>query len=488
MTLVQEGGTLDGFRIGRRLHAGAMASIHEVTYADGRPSLFPMVMKVPHMGSNDGSENIIGFEIEHQMLQVLQGPHVPRFVAAGDLTNVPYLVMEQLPGQNLEQWMAGWHDAGQRIPEPQIVGVGARLAEAVHSLHEQNVCHHDLKPANVMMNGSAPLVLIDFGLSRHADYPDLLAEELRKAIGSPAWIAPEQIVGVRGDPRSDVFAIGVILYEMVSAHLPFGAPQTPGGMRQRLWASPRPLRAVRDDVPEWLQEIVFRCLEPQAEKRYPSAAHLLFDLRNPAQVEITERGRQTVVRGFWWHLQRWVRAAGMEYQPSPLPQEQIQSVPIVMVALPNHDVSEAAMYALRQATARSLGTRPGARLAVVTVTGSGLGSATGGETRRHIQQLAEFKKWAQGLDLQSHQVSYHILESGDVAQALLRYAVGNKVNLIIMGAATHGISLQRFVATIPIKVAMEAPCTVILVKEPLPFARIPDEGSLYGPTDRMKLH
>lgn len=71
-----------------------------------------------------------------------------------------------------------------------------------------------------------------------------------------------------------------------------------------------------------------------------------------------------------------------------------------------------------------------------------------------------------------HQTSYHVLESGDVAQALLRYAEGNQVSLIIMGAATHGLSMQRFVATVPIKVAMSAPCTVILVKEAMPFKNL----------------
>jgi nucleotide-binding universal stress UspA family protein len=79
------------------------------------------------------------------------------------------------------------------------------------------------------------------------------------------------------------------------------------------------------------------------------------------------------------------------------------------------------------------------------------------------------RQWAQPIDLTRHQASYHVLESSDVADALLRYAQGNDVNMIIMGAATHGLQVQRFVATVPIKVAMEAPCTVILVKQNLPF-------------------
>ena len=474
MSRLEEGSELDGFRIGPLLHAGAMARIYEVDYADGRVPPFPMVMKVPLMREGDGSENIVGFEIEHQLLQVLHGPHVPRFVAAGDLDRVPYLVMEHLHGATLEAWMKNFSDAGQPVPVDEIARVGAQLAQALHSLHQQNVCHLDLKPANVLLTDDGRLVLLDFGLSCHAHYPDLLAEEFRKAVGSPAWIAPEQVVGVRGDPRSDVFAIGVILYEMATGELPFGFPSTQGGLRQRLWMSPTPPRAHRADLPEWLQEVILRCLEPQAGQRYPSAAHLMFDLRNPGQVSVTERGRKLKGPGFWWHFKRWLRAAGMQYEPSPLPSQQISEVPIVMVAVPNHDVSDVAMYALRQATARSLGTRPGARLAVVTVVNSSFTSS--GEDRNETwlmrHHLTGFRKWAEGLDLSGHQVSFHVLESGDVAQALLRYAEGNNVSLIIMGAATHGLSMQRFVATVPIKVAMHAPCTVVLVKEPLPFAQL----------------
>lgn len=94
MTRLEEGAKLDGFRIGACLHAGAMAQIYAVTYADGRVSPFAMVMKVPRMKAGDGSENIVGFEIEHQLLQVLHGPHVPHvphFVAAGDMSRIPYL-------------------------------------------------------------------------------------------------------------------------------------------------------------------------------------------------------------------------------------------------------------------------------------------------------------------------------------------------------------------------------------------------------------
>jgi nucleotide-binding universal stress UspA family protein len=108
-------------------------------------------------------------------------------------------------------------------------------------------------------------------------------------------------------------------------------------------------------------------------------------------------------------------------------------------------------------------------VSVISPGDSSATDSTRSETTLHRQHITRMKQWAQPLDLSQHQASFHVLESSDVADALLRYAHGNDVNMIIMGAATHGLQVQRFVATVPIKVAMEAPCTVILVKQSLPF-------------------
>lgn len=472
MKLLESGTEIDGFRVVDCIHAGGMAHIYAVEYAQAdRSPGFPMAMKIPRMTAGDGAENIVSFEVELQILPVLSGPHVPRFVAAGDLVRLPYLVMEYIPGQTLQHWL----DAPGRCDITTIARLGAATARAAHSLHQQNVCHLDLKPANVLVKEDGTAVLLDFGLSCHAHYPDLLAEEMRQAVGSPAWIAPEQVVGVRGDPRSDIFAIGVMLYELATGELPFGAPTTSGGMRQRLWMTPAPPRKHRADIPPWLQEVILRCLEPEASQRYPSAAHLAFDLSHPEQVLMTERGERTERTPLSTHFKRWLRAAGMHYTPSPLPSAQIEDTPILMVAVPHADVSDATLYSLRQAVARSLGIRPGARLACVTVISPGASSISDSErseTTLHRQHMARLRQWAQGLDLTGHAVSYHVLEAGDVAQALVRYAASNHVSMMILGAATHGLQMQRFIDTVPIRVARDAPCTVILVKQALPFEQL----------------
>ena len=475
MKLLETGTEVDGFTVLDCIHSGGMAHIYRVEYAVGPPNPgFPLAMKIPRMTAGDGAENIVSFEVELQILPTLTGPHVPRFVAAGDMERLPYLVMEYVHGPTLDHWL----ELPERPSAETIARLGAAMARAVHSLHQQNVCHLDLKPGNVLFSSEDHAMLLDFGLSCHSHYPDLLAEELRKAVGSPAWIAPEQVVGVRGDPRSDIFAIGVMLYELATGELPFGAPTTQGGLRQRLWMTPAPARQHRPDLPEWLQEIIMRCLEPEADQRHPSAAHLAFDLSHPEQVQVTVRGQRTRGPGAWKHLKRWFKAAGMHYQPSPLPARQIDEVPIVMVAIPYGDVTDSTLYSLRQAVARSLGIRPGARLACVTVISPSASNSTDherSETSVHRHHLTRLKQWAQGLDLSNHNVSYHVLEASDVAQALVRYAEGNQVSMLILGAATHGLHTQRVVSTIPIRVARDAPCTVLLVKQSLPFAQLAAE-------------
>jgi len=484
MKLMEPGTEIDGFVIGECVHAGGMGHIYRIGYADpGRKPPFPMAMKVPRMTGGDGAENIVGFEVEHQLLQALHGPHVPRFVAAGDLARLPYLVMEYIDGRPLQHWLDEATTTRRRPAASEIAALGAALATAAHSLHMQNAVHLDLKPGNVMIRSDGSAVLLDFGLSWHGHYPDLLAEETRLPVGSAVWMAPEQVVGMRGDPRSDVFAIGVMLYELACGELPFGEPQTRGGLRQRLWMDPVPPRAIAPETPDWLQEVILRCLEPEAKLRYPSAAHLAFDLSNPDQVAVSERGRRTTREGFGTRLRRWIKAAGMHYEPSPLPSLQVDQIPIVMVAVPWKDASDATLYSLRTATNRSLGIRPGARLACVTVVSAGDSDHMvpgRGETDVHRAHLDRLRQWARGLDLEGHQVSFHVLEAGDVARALVDYARANAISLLILGAATHGVKFQRLIATVPVRVAMEAPCSVMLVKQSLPFERLGMEPTLAG--------
>lgn len=461
MTAIPEPGTeIDGFRIGSRIHSGGMAVICRVS---GPDTGFPLVMKIPRLGFGEPAGTVIGFEVEQMLLAALQGSHVPRYVAAGDVTVEPYLVMEYIEGQVLSEWTA-------RAPlaPAEVARLGTALAAAAHSLHRQDVVHCDIKPRNVIIRPGGEAVLIDFGLARHGHFPDLLAEEFSQPLGSPPYMAPEQIFGVRCDPRSDVFAIGAILYELATGRLPFGAPASIGGLRKRLYRDPLPPRAVVASIPEWLQEIILRCLEIDAGRRYGSASQLAFDLANPDQVIVTERGRRLKRSGPWLRLRRWLRAAGYEPALCPQPSTRVGAAPIILVAVATAHGNEAQFDALREAVRRASTLYSEYRVACVTVIKPTpvMGGATEEETEtgRHIRQLVRLRHWAEPLKLPVQRLTFHVLEANDAAEALLKYACANQVDQIIIGAPPAGLPLRGVLATVASRVMAEAPCTVTVVR------------------------
>jgi nucleotide-binding universal stress UspA family protein/predicted Ser/Thr protein kinase len=456
---LEAGAELDGFRIEERLHSGGMGHV----YAVSRPGApFPMVMKVPRIGHGEPASSIVTFEVEQMVLAALNGPHAPRFVAAGDLERQPYLVMERIDGRSLQDWV----DGGLVAP-PEVARLGAALATAVHALHAQEALHLDLKPANVLVRPTGEAVLIDFGLARHAHYPDLLAEEFRRPIGSAPYISPEQVLGVRDDPRSDVFSMGVILYELATGRLPFGMPKA-GGLRRRLWRDPVPPRALVPDLPPSLQEVILRCLEPRASARYATAAQVAFDLSHPDQVTVGERGLRVRRAGPLAVMKRWVVAAGMEASPLVRPSAHLAGATIVMVAVATAHGDDAQLEALRRAVKRLLPEGGRTRVACVTVvrTASELGGARDEDTaaNRHIRQLVVLRHWAEPMALPAQQLSFHVLESDDPADALLEYARANQVDHVVIGAPPRDVPLKGILGTVATKVAIEAPCSVTVVR------------------------
>ncbi|GEJ56839.1 bifunctional serine/threonine-protein kinase/universal stress protein [Anaeromyxobacter diazotrophicus] len=458
--LPEPGDVLDGFRIDARLHAGGMGVVYAVS---GRETGFPLVMKVPRLGHGEPGEAVVTYEVEQTVLGALRGPHVPRLVAAGDVTRQPYLVMERVEGEPLKAW-------AERAPLPaaEVARLGAAVATALHALHQQEAIHLDLKPSNVLIRPSGQAVLIDLGLAAHAHYPDLLAEELRRPIGSGPYISPEQVLRVRSDPRSDLFALGVILYELATGRLPFGAPTTPAGLRKRLFRDPIPPRALEPSVPPWLQEIVLRCLEPDARQRHASAAQVAFDLTHPDQVALGERAARLRRRAGLRALLRWLRAAGLEPAPPARPSAQLSTAPIVVAAVATSHGNEAQFEALREVVARLLAPRGETRLACVTVVRPApeLGGATPDDaaSRQRIKHLVLLRHWAEPLHLPPGRVSFHVLESADPAAALVDYARVNQVDHVVLGAPPPDLPFKGLLGTIPTRVALEAPCTVSIVR------------------------
>jgi nucleotide-binding universal stress UspA family protein len=453
------GEIIDGFHLVEPLKPGGMANLWRVTHPD---HLMPLVMKLPFVQAGDNPIALIGFEVEGMILPRLTGEHAPRFVKAGDFSN-PYIVMEFIAGTSLK---ARLDETPLRAEE--VAAVGAKIAIALHDLHTQHVVHLDLKPSNVIMRESGEAALIDFGLSRHDRLPDLLAEEVSGPIGTGPYISPEQVRGDRSDPRSDLFALGVILYFLATGERPFGEPQSAREWRRRLWRDPLPPRAWSKDVPPWLQEIILRCLEVDPNARPPTAAEVAFALRNPECVLLTSRAERSERDSLLKVAARWLDARKVA-----LPQERrsvaalLARAPIILAAVDLGAGHEALSEAVAATAQRLIATQPAARLACVSVLKTSLltiDPVADEEGRNvHLQRLVELRHWARAIALPAERLTFHVLEATDPARALIDFAKLNRADHIVIGARASS-ALRRYLGSVSSQVVAEAPCTVTVVR------------------------
>jgi serine/threonine protein kinase len=459
--IFQEGKVVDGFVLGKEVHRGGMASLFSAT-KEGID--VPILLKIPRVGRDQPVESLIGFETELTILRSLKSPYVPQYLGSGNMATRPYIAMERVEGRPLEDYIK----EGKVFTIDEVVRIGADLAQAVQSLHSQDAIHLDIKPDNILIDEKGKLTLIDFGLSHHARYPDLLAEEMRKGIGSAPYISPEQVVGIRSDSRSDIFSIGVIMYELLTGELPFGNPQTMSGLRKRMWAEPFPPRAIRREIPRWLQEVVLRCLEPRAADRYQSAARLRQVLRDPEGVTLTERADRVEPPSFWENLKGLFKAAGYEPSPSPRPSMGTFDAPLMIAAIDTRQSDEGLRERMQITAKNLLQAYPESRLICLstisstpTFEGNQENETASGIVRGHLVQLMD---WAKPLKLPPERISYHVLEAMDPASRIVEFAKDNDASLILIGASHKLPNKVTPWRTSMTKIVEEAPCSVHIVR------------------------
>jgi eukaryotic-like serine/threonine-protein kinase len=465
---LEVGQVLDGFRLEERLHQGGMANLWRVSRTDGVDEGCELLMKVPRIKGGEDPATIVGFEVEQMLMPQLSGPHVPRFVARGDWTKQAFIVMERIPGETLRPRL---DDAP--LPPEEVAGIGARVATALAALHRQHVVHLDVKPSNILFRPDGTAVLVDFGLSRHEHLPDLLEEEFTLPMGTGPYMSPEQVQFVRNDPRSDLFALGVMLYHLATGERPFGQPNSVRGLRRRLFVEPVPPRAIRPELPPWLQEVILHCLEVRTDRRYQSAAQLALDLREPGGVALTARAEKLQVGGAMRRLKRWFFALGSEPEPAAPVGQQLARSPIVMAAVDVDHATPELLTQLCETVRRIVQTETGARLACVSVmrlNRIGIDELTDQHGQSlHVKQLIALKHWARpiskALALEDGRLTFHVLEAPDAAGAIIDFAHRNGVDHIVMGA--RGASaLRRYLGSVSGQVVAESDCTVTVVREP----------------------
>jgi nucleotide-binding universal stress UspA family protein len=468
---IQPGDVIDGYRLDEQLEPGGMADFWRVSKAGIG---LPLIMKIPLMRRGEDPLTIVGFEQEQMILGRLTGPHVPRFLGAGDFER-PYIVMEYVLGRSL----ALAADSAPLDPT-EIAQIGASVAEALHAIHHQHVLHLDLKPSNVIRRDNGTAVLIDFGLSRNLQLPDLIGEEFDTPVGTGAYVSPEQIRRGRNDPRSDIFALGVILYLLATGEYPFGQPEREAEWRRRLWRDPMPPRYWNAQLPPWLQEIILRCLEIDPEERFETAAQLRFALTHPDDVVLTERAERRRRDRAGTVFMRWLAARNAPPARARVIPGVVDRAPIIIGAIDLSPEAEGLREALTVALRRLLATEPTARLACVNVLKTSRIALDPLEDEHgrnpHLQRLIELRHWARALPVAEDRITYHVFESPDPAAAIVDYARNNRVDHIVLGA--RGSSpLRRYLGSVSAQVVAQAPCTVTVVRQSVATDEFSDDGA-----------
>jgi serine/threonine-protein kinase len=281
MKAVHVGDQLDQYRVESLVARSGMASIYRaIDVQTGQP----VAIKVPHPEMESDPVLYERFQREAEIGQKLDHPGVMKVLGYNTRGQV-YMVMEWVEGRLLRYIM---HEA-KKLPPERAIKIAVEICDVLDYCHRNGVVHRDLKPENIMVNDQDAVKLIDFGIAGKAGARRLTFAKLSQVMGSPDYISPEQVKGERGDGRADLYAMGVILYEMLTGETPFNGPNPFAVMNERLLNNPPPPREVNPEISEQLQEVIYRALERDPAKRYLTANEFSWDLEHLDQVTPAER-------------------------------------------------------------------------------------------------------------------------------------------------------------------------------------------------------
>jgi eukaryotic-like serine/threonine-protein kinase len=292
MNELHAGDRLDHYRLDELVARSGMASIFKATDLDDNRTV---AIKVPHPEMEADPLFFDRFKREADIGQKLDHPGVMKVIPPETLSTEAdepsrvYMVMEWVDGRLLRNILS----EETRLPPERAAYITGEILQALDYIHHHGVVHRDLKPENIMVGPNDAIKLIDFGLAGQEGSRRLTFAKLTQVMGTPNYISPEQVKGKRGDARSDIYSVGVMLYEMLTGKCPFDGPNPFAIMNERLLNNPVPPRELNPEISPELQEIIYRAMEREPQNRYPTAREFAHDLAHPEEVGVADRAELT---------------------------------------------------------------------------------------------------------------------------------------------------------------------------------------------------
>jgi serine/threonine-protein kinase len=278
--MLQIGDQFDRYQIQGHMAQGGMSDIYR---AYDLVNHREVVVKIPDQSMIGDPAQFERFQREMEVMSILDHPAILKGLGSGKYNRIPYLVTEFVDGQSLRALI----NNSAPLPPDQAVSLVRKIADGMAYCHKNEVIHRDLKPENVLITADQQPVIMDFGLALTKGGHRVTYANVSATMGTPDYMAPEQIEGHRGDQRTDVYALGTILYELLTGKLPFTGDSSLAVMAQHLNGTALRVDRVNPAVSPNLAAIVARCLAHDPNQRYPSMEALIEALDHPENADLS---------------------------------------------------------------------------------------------------------------------------------------------------------------------------------------------------------
>jgi len=262
-TLVAElttGASINGYTVVRSLSSGGMGNIYLAHDAAGKQ----VILKFPHIDIIGDPALYDRYLRELEIGRTLRHRFIQQMLDAGEYEGKPYMVMEYVEGETLRAYLS----SHAPLPVEEAVHLLDELCQGVAYCHEQGVFHRDLKPENILITSAQDVTIIDFGIALLRGARRITWAGLSSTVGTPDYMAPEQVQGKRGDARTDIYSLGAIGYELLSGQPPFGGDNPLAVMGQHLYGTIQPLTDLNAAVPPLLDRVMQKALRRLPNERY----------------------------------------------------------------------------------------------------------------------------------------------------------------------------------------------------------------------------